>query len=535
MTRGVLALALLICGAAPAAADPVSMAIATSLAAAFTTTTGILLAPAAITALTAITSVAIGVGLNVVAQAMTRSTLPGGEGVALSADGTKLPVKQSIPAQRLVLGRVTSSGAVFFQRDDPPFIWIGFLLDAHRSGGFEALTINGKVCQLESIGGGILGANSAPFFTGATRYIEMSYRDGRSDQAIDPIIARDFPTMPATFRQRGHATAVIKARYGATDNTHKDVYGSDGGFNALFRRRGALLPDPRVVGFDPADESTWTWGRGASLGLARFLIHRWPNMRYVDPARIDWDRVAAAADIDDKWIATKDGARERNHTVDGIILSTADASEAVRQLLTASDGLLVRRAGSIYCLPGAPRVPIGTITPELLAGGFERTTEQPDRNLINTVKTEALAEDRDYNTVVGPVLVRSDLVTLDGAPRDTTLSLPFTLGENGFSRPQRLAKRKLLQSREPGGLSMLLALPARRYAAGDIVRFDGFAEIGFPGVDGVYQVTRTARTDDGGRVQLEAVRYDATRFAWDAASEQADFVVDDDVLNAEAA
>lgn len=533
----IVTLALVAAGTSPAAADPVT--IAATLAAAYTSATGVIISASALTALTTITSVAITIGtslaLSAVSSAIMNSTLSGGEGVAVAADGTRIPVRQSIPAQRLVLGRVTSSGALFFQRDDPPYIWLGFLLAAHKCGQFEALTINGKVCQLESIGAGILGANSTPFFDGTTRYIEMSYRDGAADQAIDPIIARDFPTMPTTFRQRGHATVVIKAKYGINDNTHKDVYGSDGGFNPLFRFQGALLPDPRVVGFDPDDPSTWTFSRNASLGLVRFLIHQWPNMRYVDPSLIDWDKVAEAATIDDRWIATKDGTRERNHTADGIILSNADPTDAVRKLLTANDGLLIQHKGLLYPLPGAPREPVGTITPELLAGGFERTTEHADRNLINTVKTEAIAEDRDYNTVVGPVLVRSDLVTVDGSPRETTLSLPFTRGENGFSRPQRLAKRKLLESREAGGLSLLLALPARRYKAGDIVRFDQWAAWGFPGIDGIYQVRRTARTDDMARVQLEAVRFSAERFTWTAATEQADFVLDSDVLNAEAA
>jgi hypothetical protein len=518
--------------------DPVTLFTAGAVA--FTASTGVILTAEAFAIGAFITSAAItagvSIGLNAAVSALSgsqkQSALTGGQGISVGDQGLRVPVRQPIPPQRLVLGTVTASGALFFQRSDPPYIWLGYELASHECGDFVSLILNGITVPLEDPGTGILRPTAAPFYDGSVRYLEVSYRNGDANQAIDPIIARDItnPAMPATFRQRRHATVVIKANYGTTDAIHKDVYGSEGNFNPLFRFQGAALPDPRKPGFDEDDANTWVTGSSnASLGLARYLIHPWPNMRLVDPGKLNWDLIAAAADIDDQWRGKADGSKERNHTADGVIFSTDDPFETCRRLLTANDGLLVIQRGKYHVLPGTPRDPIGTIDQDMIAGGFEFQTETADRDLINIVKTEMVAPDREYNTVVGPVLRRDDLIVTDGRPLETTLSLPFTEGD---ARAQRFANRKLLETRTAGAISGTFTIAASRYKAGDIVTFD-FRD--FPEVFGTYQIRKTARDPSMMRVQTDAVRWSNDRFAWHAPSEQKAFTLDEDVLAAEAA
>src|SRR5690606_38031483 len=133
--------------------------------------------------------------------------------------------------------------------------------------GFENLFINGHTVFIDQDG----FATSVPFRDGDRKYIEVSFRRGTLDQSVDPIIARDFPDMPATFRQRGHATIVIKAHYGfgsgfeAQYEDHKRVYGDQGALQPLVRYRGARVPDLRRGGVSLGDPSTWVWSDNAAL------------------------------------------------------------------------------------------------------------------------------------------------------------------------------------------------------------------------------------------------------------------------------
>lgn len=517
--------------------DPISLAIGAQAvfgsAALFTSAAGVTLFT---TAATIATTAAIGFGLSYAASAIgpagaaRDSTLAGGQGISARDQGLRVPVRQPIPAQTLCIGTVFKAGALFFQRSDPPYIWLGYELASHRCGPLEQVFLNGIDVPLDTNG----EPTSTPYYDGTTRYLKFSYRNGETDQAIDPLLDTDFPSLPSTFRQRGHATVVVKARYGSNDNAHKDIYGSEGNFNPLFRFQGAALPDPRAPGFDPEDESTWVFGSSnASLGLVRYLVHPWPNMRLVDPSKIDWDLVAEAADIDDKWFGKKDGAVERNHTADGVIFSTDDPLEVCRKFLSSCDGILVNERGKYHVVPGAPRQPVASIHQDMLAGGFEFQSEPADADLINIVKTEFVAPDREYNVVVGPVLRDEDAVTADGRPLETTLSLPLTLGD---ARAQRLAKRKLFESRGGKSLSVACTVEAAdrtRFKAGNVVRVD---LRDFPEVNGLYQIRRIARENGMvSRIHIDLVSWSNDRFPWHAPTDQQDFTLDDDVLDAEAA
>lgn len=520
------------------AADPISLAIGAQTllgsAALFTSAAGVTLFT---TSVSLATTVAIGLAVNLASQALAganrQSALTGGQGVSVGDQGLRVPVRQAIPPQRLVLGTVTASGALFFQRSDPPYIWLGYEIASHQCGAFLELILNGIPVELLPGDDGTLLAATAPFFDSGTSYIEISYRDGDPEQLIDPIIARDFPDMPSTFRQRGHATVVVKANYGATDTIHKDIYGSEGNFNPLFRFQGARVPDPRVPNFDAEDESTWVQGSSnASLAMIRYLLHPWPNMRLIEPSMVDWDRMKVAAAIDDRWTGLADGTLERNHTADGVIFSTDDPFDTCKRLLTAFDGLLVNDGGSYYTLPGIRREPVATIHQDMIAGGFEMQTEAADRDVINIVKTEMIAPEREYNTVVGPVLRRDDLIAQDGRALETTLSLPFT---EGAPRAQRLASRKLIESRNARSLSMVLTVEAAdrsRFRVGNIVRVD---LRDFPEIGGIFQIRKIARDMGSGKVHVDLVAWSNERFDWHAPDDQQAFELDEDVLAAEAA
>lgn len=461
-------------------------------------------------------------------------------GVGTSVESIEQNLRQTesspLPDQRLALGTAIGAFSTCLTRSKPPYIWMQGVLASHRCGPLLAIYVNGVRVPLDASG----LPTAPPFYDGSTHYLEVSYRNGLDGQALDPIIARDIPEMPASFRQRGHTVATVKLHYGNSDAHHKDLYGSGGQANLLFEFVGAPYIDLRVPGCSISDPDTWVHGSNASLNIGRYLYHPWPDMRLVDPGQLNWDYFCEGADIDDLWrsYVKDDGtlAVERNHTVDGIIVASADPRQTITSLLTACDGKLIVNRGKYHVLPGHPRAPIGTLSQDMLAAGFDVQLETPDRDLINTIKTEFLAPGRESKPAVGPVLTFEHLIALDGRPLETTLSLAYTLGD---PRAQRLARRKMIESRGGDGngsqrisFSGVWSRAARNYKAGDIVRL--FLR-DFTDWNGIYEIQRTAPDLNAGTVQIDMLSFDKRRFDHNALTNQRPFTLSQTVLSAEAA
>lgn len=440
-------------------------------------------------------------------------------------------LKQAIPPQRLAIGTVTTGGALFFYKAKKPYLWMGVLLAAHEVDGLEKIIINNTDVYLDSNG----FATSSPFSDGSNIYLKASFRNGSIDQAIDPIIAADFPTMPATFRQRGHATLVLRAHYGfgtdykAKDDDHKRVYGDQGLLQPLTRFRGAKCYDPRQPGQVLSDPTTWAWTDNAFIGLGRYFTHKWPDTRLVDPARVDWDRLARAADEADRWEASKDGTTFRRNTVNGIIQSTDNPFDVIENFKIAMGGHVILDRGKVYPVARVRRKPVATLHQEMIVGGMEYTSEPRDRELVNIVKSSFIAPDREYQEVEGPVLRRADLIAIDGKPREVSLRGAFV---EDHRRMQRLSAAALNQSRLGRTLTIGASIEALKWAPGDVIRVFLLGDLGR--VNGLYELMSKEWDDRLHGYRLSFIGYDPAVNDFDPQSEQ-DFVLDPATLNAQAA
>ena len=445
--------------------------------------------------------------------------------------GIQQMIRQAIPPQRLALGTVTTSGALFFAEAKPPYTWYGLLLAAHKTGGMDSLYIHNERVFIGDDG----FATSVPFADGANKYIEVSFRNGDIDQAIDPIIARDFPDMPSTFRQRGHTTAVIKRNHGfgadieEKNEDHRRVYGDAGQFNPLFRFRGALVHDPRRPDSVLADETTWSWSDNAVLCLARYLTHKWPDMTLFNTARLEWDQIAAGADECDKWETDRNGNTFRRFTANGVVQSTDDPFDVIESLKLAMNGDLVIDRGKIYPVPGAKREPEATFHIGMLIGGFEFQRERATADLVNIVKPQFVSPDRDHQTVEGPALRDEAAIAADGAPLERTVRMPFVEGD---PRAQRLAYYTLAEARAERSFSPGATLEAQSWQIGKPYRVD------LPGVyakaNGVYKLIRKAWNTNLRGYQLSFIE-DAPGRIDEAPAHEVDFTLDEDTIMAEAA
>lgn len=440
-------------------------------------------------------------------------------------------LKQAIPPQRLALGTVTSGGALFFYKAKKPYIWMGILLAAHEVDALEKIIVNGTDVFIDSSG----FATSVPFSDGANVYLKVSFRNGSIDQLIDPIIAADFPTMPSTFRQRGHATLVIRAYYGfggdfqAQDDDHKRIYGDQGLLQPLSRFRGAKCFDPRQAGHVLDNPATHGWSDNAFITLGRYLTHQWPDTRLVDPARVDWDNLARAADEADRWEISKDGTTFRRNTINGIVQSTDSPFDVIENMKVAMGGHLILDRGKIYPVARTKRDPVATLHQQMIVGGLEYASEPRDRELINIVKPTFIAPDREYQEVGGPVLRRADLIALDGKPRETSLRGAFV---EDHRRMQRLASAALNQNRIGRTLTVGATLEALSWAPGNVYQVYLLGSLAR--VNGLYELMSKEWDDRLRGYRLSFIGYDPDVNDFNPNDEQ-DFVLDDATLEAEAA
>jgi len=445
------------------------------------------------------------------------------------AQGVQQLIRQAIPPQRLIFGEVETSGALFFAAGDPPYTWYGLLLAAHQVEALRSIRINTTEVTIGDDG----FATSTPFRDGDNKYLEVSFRNGSIDQAIDPIIARDFPDMPATFRQRGHATIVIKRTHGfggsvaAKNEDYKRIWGETGQFNPLIRFRGAKMFDVRKPGHVLETPSTHAWSDNAALCFAHALTFQWPDRRIFEPSRLNWDGIARAADECDKWEIDRNGNTFRRYTTNGVVMSTDRIYDMLESFRTAMGGDIAMERGKIYPVPGVAREPSATLHNAMIVGGFRYSREREFGQLVNIVKTQFQAPDREYQTVEGPVLRDTSAITADGQPLETTISLPFTQGD---PRAQRMGHMAMKQARAPRSLEIGVTSEAEAWEIGKVYRVHLVGGI-LEKVNGLYTLAAKSPSPGLRGYQIVLTEYDPTAFDFGPEDEQ-DFELDDDTKEA---
>lgn len=452
------------------------------------------------------------IGLNAVAAQIQKSKLKVAASSLNNAAELSTPQRESNPAQRIAFGRVTTSGAFFFSAVDDPFLYIGLLLAAHEIDAVEAIYINNTLVETDATGDAFTGA----YNIGGTSYVRVSTRLGTSAQAIDPVVAADFPSMPATFRQRGHATAVFRLREGSTADQHNTLYG-----DRLWPRvqfRGIKAYDPRIAVQDVADESTYTWSDNAALLAMRYLTLPQHLGCGVPTSQINWDKVSEAAELCDRYFDTLTGP-ERSYTANGIVTTDTERYEVIEAFGAAMGGTMILSGRTIYPLPAATREPVCTLHDRLIAGAVSYQPQQARRDRPNVARFEVVRPDSDYQLVAGPVYKDATAIAADGEERTITQRYAFVLGEGNAARAQRLTRFAYDRARLGRSMQMPVfkAPETVRLEAGDVVRVDVAP---MPWLAGTYEIKAIVPSTDLSTLNLVLAEWDNAIFAWSPAKEQ---------------
>lgn len=423
-------------------------------------------------------------------------------------EGQKSTVQQAVPSQRLIYGRALVGGPIFFYECKPPYLYIGIVLASHEIDAVEKIYINGKEVLFDGSG----AAATVNFVNGTTPYVYRSVRLGTAGQTIDPILTADFSELPATFRQRGHATIVLKCYYGSSADDHEKYWGS-GAPQFLFLVRGMKVYDPREPAQSVSDPSTWAWSDNASLCLAHYLTFSKGCDRSWDA--IDLDALKTAASHDDESITLASGGVEPRYTINGVIDLASDPSEVVLNMLSANLGRLVWRSGLYAIYSGVPRDPVWTFNDETARGDMSVRMHRDRKGLVNVVRTVFASSDREYQTVNGPVLRNAAYIAADGEIYEITITLPLTASH---TMAQRIAKATMERARIGRQLNRRESIEAMRLSASDIVNI----ESGFlPVLGGTFEINSLKLDHETFEVEIEAEEYSADIYDWSTADEQA--------------
>lgn len=480
-------------------------------------------------------STAITLGLNVALLAGTTALqfaltpkapkAIGSQSSTQSAQDLKQAVKSTIAPERIALGAVQSSGVIFFEESKNPHYYAGYILASHACEGLESLWVDNQRVYVDSDG----DATSTPFYDGSTVFLQASFRNGAADQARDPIItdnAADFAkTYDTNFRQRGLTTFVIKARHGAAD--HQDIWGTSSFLPQVQARfKGALVYDPRNPFHDLNDNSTWAWTDNAALCSAYYLTFPWASRpRFAQPSSMDWTRIGHAADICDRWRSLADGTRERDFTVNKVVQSTENPVTVIQGLMASMNAVPVIYQGKWFPKPfDAKQEPIGTLHDGLVVGNLSLRTERPGHEVINSARANFVSPERAYTPQETPAYIDTVALAADGGiPREASLPLPFT---EGNERAQRLTRMAVKENRLGRALTCEVDIECRPWRVGEVICVDLEA---LPEMNGTYRITRRTWLRNGTAFGLTLEEWDASIGDWNAANDAQPFELDEDL------
>jgi len=233
----------------------------------------------------------LSIGLSFAAAALShRGTGPLDFQQGSNLSDQQVSTRQSTPPKRIPYGTSFIGGALFFEKVKPPYLYRGYLISARKIKGLSGVFIGTNRLQFASFAPntiltplGIVGQPDYP------NRLQVSIRHGEDDQAIDPLLAADFTSLDASFRQRGIATVVLRYHYGTDDDEHRSLWGTSGRANTYFLVDGVSVYDPRDPTQDRDDESTWKFSRNATLVQTDYLRQNYGGRINAD--KIDFDKI----------------------------------------------------------------------------------------------------------------------------------------------------------------------------------------------------------------------------------------------------
>lgn len=285
--------------------------------------------------------------------------------------------RQSIASRKRHYGQVMVGGTLAYHNSSGGTL--GYIVTAGH-GQIDSWIEHRINNEVVTIGGG--GVVSTAKFEGALRIIT---REGDPDQTAIGEMSAIFGEWTADHRMRGCSAAAIIAapvkqkKFAAVyDNREPEWLGALKGSRVYDPR----LDSTRAGGSGPHrtdDPDTWTYSDNAALVIADYMAH--PDGFGRGMAGINWDNIAAEADLADDELTTVDSRTIRRWRLWGSYsLDDQERRDVLAGMMAACDASCRDDADGLFCLSlGRWTAPTVTITDDhIIAMDCTRGRAGPD-------------------------------------------------------------------------------------------------------------------------------------------------------------
>ena len=280
--------------------------------------------------------------------------------------------------------------------------------------------------------------------------VEIATQLGTTTQTALSQLTTAFPTN-WTSAHRGRGWSQLLTVMTSSGNSEAFESGIPQNLRAVVK--GHKVYDPRLDDTQTSipgsgshradDESTWEWSDNPALCLADFLM--WDEVGYSESDdRIDWDLVAAAADICEQTPAVPTASTQARYTCNFTFFADQPREQVKEQLETAMLGRCIFSQGKWRMWAGAALAATVNLSEANLRGRIAVQASASAKERYNRVIGQFVDPDRDYTANTYPAQASSSFATEDG--RELTRSFDFNAC-NDFFEAQRNAIIKLRQSR----------------------------------------------------------------------------------------
>jgi hypothetical protein len=440
-----------------------------------------------------LTAAIINVGFTALAAGYSYLTRPKSASTPTASapanEQRNVPVSQATPSRTYAYGNVRTGGAIFFQDNNNPYLVAGSLLSDGAGSGIESVDaafVGGTFIPVDGSGDAVAGNLFHNRFT-------LEWTQGLDSQTASAIILAQFPgQVDSTFRQQGVARAVVKLHWGADSTEHEALWGP--GLNPSFQIRGLRVYDPRDLGQDFNDPTTYLYSDNPALCIAHALTKAWGvAIGYND---IDWPSVAEAANVCDVEIVYG-GVPVKIFTLAGIFQSGVDVGSQLMDMLQSMRGRITYRNGKYSLLADAARDPLSvkvTDADVLELGEYSFGAETRAR--FNAISAKYFnAGDAGQPATTAPYVLSAAVAT-EGL-RETSLNLSFTAQTHSA---QIIAYRELIEGRDGRGVTVRLTDAWLYLSPGDVIEIDT-KEVTF--INGLYTVMQVDLEEVGASIVLK--------------------------------
>ncbi len=287
-------------------------------------------------------------------------------------------------------------------------------------------------------------------------YVLVQKFTGSPDQQVSPAMLAEVPGWTTDHRLRGIAYLYVRLRW------NQDI------FPTGIPNISAVVKGKKV--FDPRTALT-SWTDNAALCIRDYLTSDYGFS--CDSDEINETYFIAAANVSDESVTKADASTQARYACNGIIDTSVAPIENLQSLVTSTAGIVTYVQGQFRLQAAAYESPVGTITPDMLAGQVKTVASTPRKELFNAVRGTYVDPNRNWQPTDFPFVTNSFYVQKDnGEQIFKDIELPF---ENDPERAQRIGKVILEKARQGIIVEMPLMHHAMKYAVGDVVTFENEA------------------------------------------------------------